>query len=434
MIRLGPVKSTKNAEQNVTNALLIKRMLRQAVSLAALMESKFHGAVLRSIVSVLKDSRVAKLARYVDDIINEDLSHDGRKMPLKRLRCYAVREGKNGLLDIARKVFNEANQDIIELLARKVFNEANQDIIELVQRYSDEYNLHIKLQVRGSAKYFMTAPSSLLDGGLPKEFIDVETKKGICCFTSMRMVKCNERIATSASEIALLSDKYVPRMPAPMYAHLRRPFQEGQPLPSLHLPGRCIRIIFELLETVKANVHIFYKLSEALGLLDMLYGFAQLCTTIDCVRPEFAETTRVVNARHPVLVICGEDVVPNDIIVGPTRNFVALTGPNMSGKSTYVRMAAMVHIMAQVGCFVPADEASIRIHSQVFARLNHDDSLEFMASSFMAEMRDMAFTLHNFDDSSLVIIDELGRGTSVLEGTAIAAAILEAFLRSKGRK
>ena len=107
-----------------------------------------------------------------------------------------------------------------------------------------------------------------------------------------------------------------------------------------------------------------------------------------------------------------------------------LTGPNMSGKSTYLRQVVLLTIMAQCGCFVPATLASLRITDRIFSRVSTRDSIETNASTFMVEMQETAFILGNLSQASLVIIDELGRGTSVEEGTAICWAVAEALLRS----
>lgn len=108
-----------------------------------------------------------------------------------------------------------------------------------------------------------------------------------------------------------------------------------------------------------------------------------------------------------------------------------MTGCNMSGKSTYIRSVALLQIMAQIGCFVPAEYAAFSIIHHIFARVSMDDSIELNLSTFSMEMREMAFILRNIDDKSLAIIDELGRGTSTRDGLAIAIAMSEALIQSR---
>jgi DNA mismatch repair protein MSH4 len=122
--------------------------------------------------------------------------------------------------------------------------------------------------------------------------------------------------------------------------------------------------------------------------------------------------------------------VPNDVYATELHRFQIITGCNMSGKSTYTRTIPLLQIMAQIGCFVPAEYASFSIIDQLFVRMSTDDSIEANMSSFSVEMRDVAFILRNINAKSLTIIDELGRGTSTRDGLAIALAISEALIQS----
>lgn len=122
--------------------------------------------------------------------------------------------------------------------------------------------------------------------------------------------------------------------------------------------------------------------------------------------------------------------IPNDYYATEQHAFQIITGCNMSGKSTYIRTVAMLQVMAQIGCFVPAQFASFTIVHNLFSRTSTDDSIESNMSTFSVEMRDMAFILRNINDKSLAIIDELGRGTSTRDGLAIAIAMAEALVQS----
>lgn len=126
-----------------------------------------------------------------------------------------------------------------------------------------------------------------------------------------------------------------------------------------------------------------------------------------------------------------EDFVPNDYYATPQHTFHIVTGCNMAGKSTYIRAVALLQIMAQIGCFVPAEYASFPVVHSLFARVSLADNLQANLSTFSLEMREMAFILRNADDKSLVIIDELGRGTSPRDGLSLAIAMSEALIQSK---
>ena len=192
------------------------------------------------------------------------------------------------------------------------------------------------------------------------------------------------------------------------------------------------RSVQDLMADVRAEIHPLFKISEGIAMLDMLSAFAQLVTTQDYVQPELTETLAIKAGRHPVHEKVHDDkFIPNDVYATEQNRFQIITGCNMSGKSTYIRSIALMTIMAQIGCFVPAQYASFPIMHQTFARISSDDSTEANISTFASEMREVAFILRNIEPRSLVIIDELGRGTSTADGLAIALAVAEALIDSR---
>ncbi|KAL1610968.1 MutS protein msh4 [Nothophoma quercina] len=175
-----------------------------------------------------------------------------------------------------------------------------------------------------------------------------------------------------------------------------------------------------------------FKICEAVSLLDMITAFSQLVTVNDYTRPQLTDTLAIQAGRHPIKErSMANNFVPNDVYATQQTRFQIITGCNMSGKSTYIRTIALMFIMAQIGCFVPAAYASFPILHQLFARLGMDDSIETNVSTFAAEMREIAFILRNIDRRSMAIVDELGRGTSTRDGLTIALAIAEALVSSK---
>jgi DNA mismatch repair protein MSH4 len=190
--------------------------------------------------------------------------------------------------------------------------------------------------------------------------------------------------------------------------------------------------IQELIDDVRPDIHPLFKVSESIAMLDMIASFAHLVTTEDYVKPRLTDTLTIKAGRHPMRdKIQVEKYIPNDVYATQQHRFQIVTGCNMSGKSTYIRSIALMTVMAQVGCFVPAQYASFPICHQLFARVSTDDNIEANVSTFAAEMREMAFILRNIERRSLVIIDELGRGTSTTDGLAIAIAIAEALIESR---
>ncbi|KAK4226819.1 hypothetical protein QBC38DRAFT_418279, partial [Podospora fimiseda] len=167
-------------------------------------------------------------------------------------------------------------------------------------------------------------------------------------------------------------------------------------------------------------------IAEAVADLDILCSFAHLSTTQNYVRPIFSRTLTLQNARHPVVEMRKKNYVGNEVLFGDQGlRFMVVTGSNMSGKSTYIKSVALIQILAQMGCFVPASSASLPVCDRVFTRLSTEDKPNDNLGTFMVELQEMAAILKLSTEKSLVVIDELGRGTSTNEGKAIA------FLASK---
>ena len=191
------------------------------------------------------------------------------------------------------------------------------------------------------------------------------------------------------------------------------------------------RTIQELIQDVCSEISGLFRVSEAIAMLDMLAAFAQLATFNDYIRPELTDVLAVKAGRHPIREkIHSNKFIPNDGYATQQSRFQIITGCNMSGKSTYIRSLALLTVMAQTGCYVPAEYASFPIVHQLFARVSTADDLEANVSTFAVEMREMAFILRNIEPRSMVIVDELGRGTSTTDGLAIAIAIAEALVES----
>lgn len=193
---------------------------------------------------------------------------------------------------------------------------------------------------------------------------------------------------------------------------------------------RSSLVVESLSEDLAENIASLFRMCESVGIVDMVAAFAHLANTNDYVRPTFDGTLALKAARHPIYdkQLMGK-FVPNDYYATENHRFQIITGCNMSGKSTYIRSCALLQIMAQIGSFVPAEFARFSIIQSVFARLTMDDNVEANLSTFSVEMREMAFILRNVDSQSLVLIDELGRGTGTKDGLAIALAISEALLQ-----
>ena len=180
-----------------------------------------------------------------------------------------------------------------------------------------------------------------------------------------------------------------------------------------------------VLEKLQIHLGVLQKIARALAQVDVLCGFASIALKRGYVKPQFTEAIQVEieGGRHPVVEAQIEKFIGNDCRLSPLRRFLLITGPNMGGKSTYMRQVALIVLMAHIGCYVPARAARLGPIDQIFTRIGAADDLAGGRSTFMVEMTESASILHNATDKSLVLMDEVGRGTSTFDGLALAWAI-----------
>lgn len=239
---------------------------------------------------------------------------------------------------------------------------------------------------------------------LPKIFIQVLQQKKFVKFSSEELISLNQKQKDSMAEILQISNRM---------------------LESLFIDLRC-------------NIGAIYNINDTIALLDLISSFVTFISlNPNCVRPEITKEDKIsiINGKHPIqffMKTSEKEFIPNDTHCTLEKNFHLITGANMSGKSTYIKQVALLVILAHVGCFIPADSCTIRITDHLFSRIGTSDSVEDNASSFMIEMREMAYILHNVTNKSLIIIDELGRGTSFLDGCSLAWSFCEKLLSGKG--
>jgi DNA mismatch repair protein MutS len=195
-------------------------------------------------------------------------------------------------------------------------------------------------------------------------------------------------------------------------------------------------IFMKITQELSASSKELQETAGGIGVLDVLAALAEAAENNNYVRPQLTYDCKILirDGRHPVVENkVKEGFVPNDTEMDCKENqFLLITGPNMAGKSTYMRQTALIAIMAQAGSFVPASHASIGIIDQVFTRIGAFDDLASGQSTFMVEMVELANILNNASPKSLVLLDEIGRGTSTYDGYSIAKAVVE-FLHNRGK-
>nr|XP_019046481.1 hypothetical protein I302_05231 [Kwoniella bestiolae CBS 10118]OCF25411.1 hypothetical protein I302_05231 [Kwoniella bestiolae CBS 10118] len=289
-------------------------------------------------------------------------------------RLYAVKAEFNHLLDVARKTFAENMEDIAQ----------------------EQHSLPCDLEPIENRFRLVIANRHLDHRGLPKGCVNIERKKtkyGVPSHQRL-LLHCNAKLVQAQQEVMLLS-------------------------------GEIVR---DLLATVVGYIKgALYCCSDAIAKLDVLACFAELAS----VRPAFRETIAIKSGRHPILdrSLNTDDCVPNDIYAARGHaSFQLIQGPNMSGKSTFLRQVGLLTVQAMLGCYVPVQFGTFRLPDALLSRLSNDDSLDRNLSTFASEMATSAMILGLATKDSVVIIDELGRGTAPLEGLGLSHAIAESLI------
>ncbi len=191
------------------------------------------------------------------------------------------------------------------------------------------------------------------------------------------------------------------------------------------------RLFENLVDALQSYLTDLKQNASLIARLDVLVSFANIAIENNYTKPDVNDSLKleIRNGRHPVIekqLPLGEDYIPNDLILDPDKQqIIILTGPNMAGKSAYLRQNALIVLMAQIGSFVPATHATIGIVDKIFTRVGASDNIALGESTFMVEMNEAASILNNLSPRSLVVFDELGRGTSTYDGISIAWAIVE---------
>lgn len=190
-------------------------------------------------------------------------------------------------------------------------------------------------------------------------------------------------------------------------------------------------LFFEIISDIRKNIATMQKNVALLSKIDLLASFAELAHSNNYKRPLVNLEDKIIiqKGRHPVIetiMAPGEEYIPNDLYLdNSTQQIMILTGPNMSGKSALLRQTALIVLLAQIGSFVPAESATIGMIDKIFTRVGATDNISRGESTFMIEMLETATILHNLSNRSLVLLDEIGRGTSTYDGMSIARAIIE---------
>ncbi|KAJ5542864.1 hypothetical protein N7535_005287 [Penicillium sp. DV-2018c] len=397
-IILVPTKQTMQyVEQSVNNVIMLTTYVSSIKNIFQALATA-QSDLLLTIRELCAPEGHRSIEELINETLNEHVTFQSKPLDLRNQRIYCVKVSiARSLLRLQTADLEKAGVNSLLDVARQTYKEANADATELIEKLSENCNMTLDLKYETARQYYICI-SATEPRPLPDVFINVYRKrKRIECQT-LDLVKLNQKITDAHNEVINMSN----------------------------------RTIQDLISDVCTEVSSLFRISEAIAMLDMLASFAQLATNNEYIRPELTSTLAIKAGRHPIREqIHSSKFIPNDACATPQTRFQIITGCNMSGKSTYIRSLALITIMAQIGSFVPAQYATFPICHQLFARVATSDDLDANVSTFAAEMREMAFILRNIQPRSMVIIDELGRGTSTTDGLAIAVALAEALIASK---
>ena len=283
---------------------------------------------------------------------------------------------------------------------QRLRSEGKQTLAHIEERERERTGIgSLKVRFNKVFGYYIEVTKSKL-GAVPDDYIRKQTLVGAERYITPELKEYEEKIMTAEERISV--------MEAELFEALL---------------GRVVDQAARIRQT-----------AQAIATIDVLGALGELAAASQYTKPRFHDgfDLQVKQARHPVIeATLGEPFVPNDIDFDPDNHLIVLTGPNMGGKSTYLRQTALVVIMAQMGSFVPALEAKLPIVDRIFTRVGASDNLFRGRSTFMVEMQETAHILHHATTSSLVLLDEIGRGTATFDGLSLAWAVTEYIASNK---
>ncbi|XP_053981836.1 mutS protein homolog 4-like [Hylaeus volcanicus] len=372
------------AEQNLNYLLLLKNLMEVVPELEAALSSA-ETDILRTIRKKLENPQFRMMKERILETIHPDARAVSGYTSSNMQRCFAIKAGINDLLDIARQTYCE----LID------------DMKSMVENLASKYKLPLSLGCNVSLGYHIQAilPRTLNAEtfDLPTEFIEVRKKKRVYTMTTAMLSTLSQQCRIASEELHVMSNV----------------------------------ILCDLLQCLRGYINCLFHLSADVAELDLMISLAKVSSVQTYVRPTFGPKLELIDSRHPILEVFGLDApIPNNVNASTPWNFHVISGPNMSGKSTYLKQIVLLHIMSQIGCFVPAKKAAFRITDLIFCKIAIRDDIEYNASTFSVEMKEAQYILRTVTPTSLIVLDELCKSTAMEEGGSIAWAICERLLNT----
>ncbi|KAK4879853.1 hypothetical protein RN001_007999 [Aquatica leii] len=366
------------SDRQLNYLLLLNSILEQIPCLQEIFQN-CNQPFFAELKATLNNPAFTEIKDILRTLINTD-AHPAKGKYGTIQRCFAIKSGVNHLLDLVRKSYSER------------LDEAREYVKELGEKYSLSLTLnntqqkgyHIVLTLNAHQK------KTLKKCDLPDEFIQVDRLSSTFTMKTQTLIDLSSRIENINMEILKMSNI----------------------------------MIHKLLIAIRKHVGVFYLLCENISKLDMIQALAQASSNINYVRPKFANYLEILQGKHPLLnfLYCVEPS-GNSVFASEEYNMNIITGPNGSGKSIFIRQIVLLQIMAQVGCYVPAESATFRVADRILARVYLEDNMTCGASAFALEMKEIQYFLTVLTKNTVIIVDELCRSTSTVEGTAIAMSI-----------
>ncbi len=396
--------TARATKKGIDTLLMLKSLIKEVAELANLLDDGLNSvlmsgealaegsgalALIRAILSSLRDETLDTIKEAVAEVMNDEARFSRNSYAMRNEECFAVKSGYCQILDVARQLFISSLEEI-EGIARG---------------YETSLDAPVKVQFSARRGYYLLV--TLDDTALPIELIQrVQNKKSIACTTHDIM-----RLSRKAQESV----------------------------------ENCLNITFELLQatmqTARENSAALFAVADGVALLDMLGGFSQVVSSSSepFSRPLLTDggPLMISQGRHPVFSTSAKargasfsvPFIPNDVSLTTDECFKVITGPNGSGKTMFMKQVALITVMAQVGMFAPAISCTINLRDRIMSRMGNAESIEHGMSSFFGEMRETAYIQDNVTPNSLVLVDELGKSTGHIDGMAIAFAIAEDLIR-----
>ncbi|XP_076634761.1 mutS protein homolog 4 [Colletes latitarsis] len=370
------------AEQNLNYLLLLKNLLDVIPELESTL-APAKSDLLQRIRKKLNDPRYQLMKERILETIHSDARSVSGYTSANMQRCFAIKAGINDLLDIARQTYCE----LID------------DMKTMVENLTSKYHLPLSLGCNASLGYHVQAilPRNLDTERFnpPDEFIEVRRNRRVYTMTTTSLATLSQQCKIASEELHLMSNV----------------------------------LLCDLLQNLRQYIGCLLQLCADVAELDLITSLARVSSIQTYTRPTFGPKLELLDSRHPVLEIFGLDgPIPNNVHASVPLNVHVISGPNMSGKSTYLKQIVLLHIMSQIGCFVPARKAVFRITDLIFCKIALRDDIECNASTFAIEMKEAQYILRSVTPTSLIVLDELCKGTAIEEGASIAWAICERLL------